>query len=322
MNQDNHQAADELDAFLTARQAGEQASMPPNVAPEEAALADTLLRLAEEARPDPAFAEALEAQLRTRAGARQQRREHAIGGLAGLLSWLRTMITTSAVSRRAAAPWGRWQTWAAAAALILAMLLAVPPVRASVLEFLRIGAVRIFLAESTPTSFPTAPTVGTPGPIASTPLASALDLAGETTLAQARQQTAFAIRLPSYPQDLGQPDRVFVQDLGGTAVVLVWMDANNRGQVRLSLHELGPGIDVQKKQPPAIERITVRGQPAVWTAGPYMLEIYSGKPGEHEEAARRLVTGHVLVWAEGEITYRLETDLPLDEAVRVAESLH
>jgi hypothetical protein len=321
MNQDNHQAAEDLDAFLTARQAGEQAPMAPNVAPEEAALADTLLRLAEEARPDPAFAEALEAQLRTSAGAKQQRREHAIRGLAGLLSRLRTMIRTRAVSRRAAAPWARWQTWAAAAALILAMLLAVPPVRATVLEFLRIGAVRIFLA-STPTSFPTAPTVGTPGPIASRPLASALDLAGETTLAQARQQTAFAIRLPSYPQDLGQPDRVFVQDLGGTAVVLVWMDPNNRGQVRLSLHELGPGIDVQKNQPPAIERITVRGQPAVWTAGPYMLEIYSGKPGEHEEAARRLVTGHVLVWAEGEITYRLETDLLLDEAVRVAESLH
>jgi hypothetical protein len=34
-----------------------------------------------------------------------------------------------------------------------------------------------------------------------------------------------------------------------------------------------------------------------------------------------LIEGHVLIWTEGEITYRLETDMPLEEAVRVAESL-
>jgi hypothetical protein len=35
----------------------------------------------------------------------------------------------------------------------------------------------------------------------------------------------------------------------------------------------------------------------------------------------RLIKGHVLIWEQEEITYRLETDLPLEEAVRVAESL-
>jgi hypothetical protein len=29
----------------------------------------------------------------------------------------------------------------------------------------------------------------------------------------------------------------------------------------------------------------------------------------------------VLIWEENQITYRLETDLPLEEAVRIAESL-
>jgi len=28
-----------------------------------------------------------------------------------------------------------------------------------------------------------------------------------------------------------------------------------------------------------------------------------------------------MVWAEGEVTYRLESDLDLEEAVRIAESL-
>jgi len=34
-----------------------------------------------------------------------------------------------------------------------------------------------------------------------------------------------------------------------------------------------------------------------------------------------LVEGNVLLWTEGEITYRLETDQRMEEAVRIAESL-
>lgn len=37
--------------------------------------------------------------------------------------------------------------------------------------------------------------------------------------------------------------------------------------------------------------------------------------------AWRLIEGHVLIWAVGSVTYRLETDVPLDEAVKTAESL-
>jgi hypothetical protein len=35
----------------------------------------------------------------------------------------------------------------------------------------------------------------------------------------------------------------------------------------------------------------------------------------------RLIDGHVLIWTDGVTTYRLETALDLEEAVRVAESL-
>jgi hypothetical protein len=34
-----------------------------------------------------------------------------------------------------------------------------------------------------------------------------------------------------------------------------------------------------------------------------------------------MIEGHVLIWTEGEVTYRLETKLTLDEAIKVAESL-
>ena len=50
--------------------------------------------------------------------------------------------------------------------------------------------------------------------------------------------------------------------------------------------------------------------------GPYIVETKSG-----EYVQRRLVTGHALIWTEGNVTYRLETSLSLPEAVRVAESL-
>jgi hypothetical protein len=36
---------------------------------------------------------------------------------------------------------------------------------------------------------------------------------------------------------------------------------------------------------------------------------------------RRMIDGQVLIWEGDGITYRLETDLSLEEAIRIAESL-
>jgi hypothetical protein len=219
--------------------------------------------------------------------------------------------------------------WAALVALfILAGLLTVPQVRAAVVEFLQIGAIRIFLTEPTPTatSLPATPLPGsasTPRP-SSTPLSSILDLAGETTLAEAQEKAGFPIRLPIHPPDLGAPNRVFFQNLDGPAVVLVWLEPDQPERVRLSLHQLGSSAFAQKTfaekgGPQVIQATTVHGQQALWTEGPYVLQFL--RNGRIDYDSRRLVTGHVLIWAEEEITYRLETDLPLTEAVRIAESL-
>ena len=209
--------------------------------------------------------------------------------------------------------------------LILGGLLAVPQVRAALVEYLQIGVVRIFMVEPTPsptslpaTTTPELPTV-TPRP-SPTPLASLLDLAGETTLAEAEKEAGFSVRLPVYPADLGPPDHVFFQDLGGPVVVLVWLDPDRPGQVRFSLQELGPGTFAEKGNPGLVRETLVNGQQAIWAEGPYLLQFRRGNSLEYD--LRRLVKGHVLIWAEDEITYRLETDLPLEEAVRVAESLH
>ncbi len=207
--------------------------------------------------------------------------------------------------------------------IILGGLLAVPQVRAALLEFLQVGAVRIFLVEPTPTPtpatiIPETPATATPRP-SPTPISSLLDLAGETTLAEAQAQVDFPIRLPAYPTDLGPPDWVFLQDLGGPMVVLVWAKPDQPDQVGLSLHLLGSGVFMGKGPPVTLQETTVNSQQAYWTEGPYLVQIERGN--QYLEDMRRLIEGHVLIWTEGEITYRLETDLPLEEAVKIGESL-
>jgi hypothetical protein len=97
------------------------------------------------------------------------------------------------------------------------------------------------------------------------------------------------------------------------------MDDTQPDKVRLSLHQLGPGTFAMKGEVGTIVETTVNGQRALWTEGPYLLQFLVN--GRIEERLQRLVTGHVLIWTDGRITYRLETDLSLNDARRVAESL-
>jgi hypothetical protein len=240
-------------------------------------------------------------------------------------------VASRLATRSVLPPARRRLAWALVLLLALVVaLLAVPPVRAVILEFLQIGAVRIWLVEDGPTPAPRAEKEGssTPGPSpqgerwegrSPAPSRPVLGLAGETTLSEAELKAGFQVRLPAYPANLGAPDAVFYQELGGPVVVLVWLDAQQRDKARLSLHILGEGAFAHKGNPALVLTTTVEGHEAAWTQGPYML-AYQRQPGQ-EFDMRRLVEGNVLVWFEDGLTYRLESDLPLEEAVRVAESL-
>jgi hypothetical protein len=277
-------SADALDALISARLRGLPAPDGAERFPD-GAFALALLDAAGQTRLDVDFSADLEARLR--AAWRPQGNMRRISSLA---------------------PWLRGPRAVAAAILLvialLGALLAVPQVRAAVGAILHIGSVSIL---------PVAPT---PGPHDATPLTSPLDLAGQTTLADARQRMPFTIRLPAYPADLGSPQYVFAQDLGGSAVMLVWLEPGSSDRVRMSLSELSSDVYFQKFAPPVLQETTVHGQRAIWTDGPYIVETKNG-----QYVQRRLITGHVLIWTEGGVTYRLETSLSLPEAVRVAESL-
>jgi len=204
---------------------------------------------------------------------------------------------------------------------LLSSLMLIPPARAAILEFIQIGIVRIF---PRPTEMPLPPTTESTSLVTATPdleysnLLIELDqIAGETTLANAQQRVSYRISLPAYPADLGEPDHVFVQDADGSMTILVWLDPQDPAKLLMSLHLIPEGSWViHKSEPVTVQETLVNGQRAVWAVGPYPLQLYGG-----DFDFTRLIDGHVLIWSEAEITYRLESGLSLEESVKIAESL-
>jgi len=211
---------------------------------------------------------------------------------------------------------------------LLVGVLAIGSVAAVAWRVLRIGTVRIDLPVQT--VMPTLSSVVvigpsvTPSPIATritTPITTVrrlLNLEGETTLAEARASVAFTVPLPTYPVDLGPPTLVYHQRLndGSDMVVLVWAGELRSRAVRMSLHILTDGVLAHKMQPKLVRETTVNGARAAWVEGEHFFVLRGGN-----YTTRRLVDGNTLIWARDGITYRLECDLTMEEAVKVAESI-
>ena len=212
--------------------------------------------------------------------------------------------------------------WVVALVLLIGGLMAVPQVRAAVLQVLRVGAVTLFITEpaATATAQPgLAATLPATATQASTPASltgSLHTLAGATTLAEAQAQVDFPIRLPAYPADLGPPDSVYFQDLLNSAVVLLWLEPDRPEEVRLALY-LFEGEDFAvKKEVSVVQETTVNDAWAIWVEGQHWLQLRDGRVEPWY-----FVEGNVLIWFDGQVTYRLESGLALEEAVRIAESL-
>jgi len=116
---------------------------------------------------------------------------------------------------------------------------------------------------------------------------------------------------------MGQPDYVYVQDAEGVMTILVWIDPQEPKHVTMSLHFIPAGHwAINKFGPVEIQETEVNGQKAIWAVGPYPMIMSDGRL-----RVERLINGHVLIWEDRDLTYRLETDLSLEEAIKIAESL-
>lgn len=188
--------------------------------------------------------------------------------------------------------------------LVSGVIIAVPPVRAAVLEFFRIGGVE--LHQGTGPELPT----GQPGPtqqpaVATQPVAD---------LAQARRLTGVRVTVPV---GLGPPNEILVLD--GRVVSLVYRATGDRPAARLDAFggRLHPMFAKFLRDDPV--PVDVDGARGWYVSGPHTI-IYVDEDGAERRASARLAAS-TLIWERDGITYRLEADLPADRLTAIARSM-
>ena len=197
---------------------------------------------------------------------------------------------------------------AALAALLVVVL--VPPVRAAVLDFLRIGGVTV---REVPTPS------GAPAPSdPSSPTSASPDAVVVGSLEEASARVGFAVVAPP---GLGAPTSVAVTR-GGRVAELTW--GTGPGSTRLDAFDGSLSFGYLKSVWEAVTPTDVAGRDAVWFAAPHLIE-WTDRTGETVASAPR-VAGPTLVWVDRdrsgrEITYRLEGLRTIDAAKAIAESI-
>ena len=178
-----------------------------------------------------------------------------------------------------------------------------PPVRAAVVEWLRIGGVLIRTAPSVPGPSPTPQP-----PPRSDPTVS---------LAEAQAMVSFPIGVPA---ELGRPNRISVS-ADRRVVSMDW----GSGPGQLHLDQLDGELSwlfVKRAREP-FEVTTVHGRDAVWFGSAHEVSYVDRDGIERTEQAR--IAGPCLIWersaAGRRVTMRLEGDQAMDLAVAVAESV-
>lgn len=189
----------------------------------------------------------------------------------------------------------------AAAVVTLTVLALVAPVREAVADWFGIGVVHIVevdeLAEGLSDTFD----LGEPIRVASVQMA--------------------------WPESMGEPDAAFV---GANELSLVWITASNLPEVGSSgvgalLTRFDGSLDV-----PIIEKtvgegstvvsVTVGDAPGYWIEGEPHTYGYLDTEGEVVFGTVRLA-GNTLLWEVDGVTHRFESGLPMDDAVRLMESV-
>ncbi len=197
----------------------------------------------------------------------------------------------------------------AVAALAAAIGLAlVPPVRAAVLELLRIGGVEIQPGPA-PSSLPRSPGGADEG--GARPLGS---------LEEASREAGFEV---SAPDAFGRPSRIeLVED--GRVVALTWTAGGGRPERRLDVFDGTLDWGYLKTVWSALEPVSVDGREGAWIAADHEIR-WIDRSGRTRPSPPRLA-GPTLVWvgtddSGRELTYRLEGVADLPSALEAARSV-
>jgi hypothetical protein len=155
-------------------------------------------------------------------------------------------------------------------------------------------------------------------------------LGSPTTLADARQQIRFTLRVPSLVA-LGEPDLVYLAEppVGGV-VTLLYADrsivpadpATGIGLIVTQFRaDIGPEIfEKLINEGVEVTPTRVHGHAAWWVAGGDHFFFYRDADGRVVDSTLHLASD-TLIWEERGVTHRVEGAPTLQAAVRVAESL-
>jgi hypothetical protein len=221
------------------------------------------------------------------------------------IDWPQTPDIAAAVGARIAAPAPRrrwwaarpaWQLAVAAVALVIAVVMAVPPTRAAVLDWLGLRSVRIEHREPRPSTFGRRVAVGDP-----------------VTLEQARRH--FPLRVPAA---LGPPDAVYLSETPAR-VDMVYRGGPLVTELRATV---SPVIQKAIGSATKFERFRVDGDPAYFISGAKHGFAYI-PAGSHEPLFedQRLAGNTLLVERRDGLLLRIEGKLDRGRAVAIAESV-
>lgn len=158
------------------------------------------------------------------------------------------------------------------------------------------------------------------------PIGMTLGLGASVPLDEAERLAGIDLILPTDPA-IGPPDAVFVN---AGRVSLVWaarpgLPAAGSDGIGLLISEFRGVVDdgyYRKvlRAPATVTEVTVDGSRGFFISGPPHFFVYVDEQGNDVDASHRVV-GDTLIWADGPVTYRLESGLDMEAAIRLAESL-
>lgn len=158
------------------------------------------------------------------------------------------------------------------------------------------------------------------------PLGSDLGLGSALPLDEVERLAGIDLLLPTDPA-IGPPNVAYI---AGSRATLVWatrpgLPATEVAGIGLLLSEFAGHVDPGYYNKvldgeTRLTRVTVNGSPGYWISGDPHFFFYIDPDGVPVDETRRFV-GDTLIWSIGDVTYRLESGLDMDDAIALAESL-
>jgi hypothetical protein len=193
---------------------------------------------------------------------------------------------------------------------------------------LGVPGIRIQFGGPTPPPHTAAPSTGGPSatPSQLAAVGQSLGLGTEVSLDDAERLAGIDLVLPADPA-IGPPDAAY---LFANRVALVWgerpgLPADPATGVALLINEFRGTVDEGYytkvlDTDATVRPVTVAESKGYWISGSPHFFFYRDPTGKFVDETAREV-GDTLIWSDGDVSYRLESMLDMEDAIAIAESL-